>query len=122
LFSVLYRNKDTIPHAIQEISDSSGIVSDLSDIFQNSRLLALYDAHIYPYRYLPTANLTPLVVTTLFSVFTDLIATLIITASCVANQPMNSTKMRLSVVVFLVSGVIDIVAFAPTPIMVGATS
>jgi hypothetical protein len=28
----LYPNKDTIPHAIQEISDNSGIVSDLSDI------------------------------------------------------------------------------------------
>jgi len=56
LFSVSYRNKDTMPHAIQEISDNSGIVSDLSDIFQNSRVLALYDAHKYPYRYLPTAN------------------------------------------------------------------
>jgi len=63
LFSVLYRNKDTIPHAIQEISDNSGIVSDLSDIFQNSLVLVLYDAHKYPYSYLPTANWTPLLIT-----------------------------------------------------------
>lgn len=41
----------------------------------------LYDAHKYPYKYLPTANLTPLVVTALFSIFMDLIATLVITDS-----------------------------------------
>jgi hypothetical protein len=78
----LYRSRDTILHSIQGISDKLGIVSALVSIFQNWRVLSLYDAHKYPYKYLPTANLTPLLVTALFSIFTHLIATIVITAAC----------------------------------------
>jgi hypothetical protein len=51
------------PNSIQEISDKPGTVSALVSIFQNWRDLVLYDAHKYPYKYLPIFNLTPSVVT-----------------------------------------------------------
>jgi hypothetical protein len=51
-----FLKKKSANDELLSLSDSSGIVSDLSNIFQNSRLLALYDEQIYPYRYLPTAN------------------------------------------------------------------
>ena len=82
LFSILFRNKDTILHSIRGISDKPGNVSVPVSIFQNWRVLSLYDAHKYPYKYLPTANLTPLLVTALFNIFTNLIATRVITAVC----------------------------------------
>jgi hypothetical protein len=82
LFSIWYRNKDTILHSIQGIAHKPGIVFVPVSIFQNWRDLSLYDAHKYPYKYLPTANLTPLLVTALFNIFTNLIATIVITAAC----------------------------------------
>lgn len=40
----------------------------------------LYDVRKYPYKYLPIVNSTPLLVKTLFNIFTNLFATIVITA------------------------------------------